>query len=115
MSFFKSALMVMNMALVRLQSEKDMKHRATGNPRGRPPSVPFDLGDRIYEILKSRMDPVTHLVHPQWQSLARELHVSRSTISRVMPELKSAGLIESIIVPLSKNGRIKRVVYRILR
>lgn len=92
-----------------------MKHRATGNPRGRPPSVPFDLGDRIYDILKNRMDPVTHLVHPQWQSLARELHVSRSTISRVMPELKSAGLIESIIVPLSKNGRIKRVVYRVLR
>lgn len=92
-----------------------MKHRATGNPRGRPPSVPFNLGDQIYDILKNRMDPVTHLVHPQWKELARQLHVSRSTISRVMPELKTAGLIESIIVPLSKNGRIKRVVYRILR
>ena len=95
-----------------------MKHRATGRPRGRPTSVPFSLGDQIYDILKSRMDPVTHLVYPQWQRLARELHVSRSTISRVMPEmpeLKSAGFIESVVVPLSKNGRIKRVVYRILR
>lgn len=92
-----------------------MKHRATGNPRGRPPSVPFNLSDQIYEILKSRMDQVTHLVYPQWQRLARELHVSRSMISRVMPELKSAGFIESAVVPLSKNGRIKRVVYRILR
>ena len=47
-----------------------MKHRATGNPRGRPPSVPFDIGDQIYDILKSQMDPVTHLVRPQWKELA---------------------------------------------
>ena len=92
-----------------------MKHRATGNPRGRPPSVPFDLGDRIYAILKSRMDPVTHLVHPQWQSLARELHVSRSTISRVMPELKSAGLIESVVMPSPKDARIKHILYKVIR
>ncbi|MBQ8112253.1 MAG: hypothetical protein IJ146_03510 [Kiritimatiellae bacterium] len=92
-----------------------MKHRATGRSRGRPTSVPFSLGDQIYDILKSRMDPVTHLVYPQWQRLARELHVSRSTISRVMPGLKSAGFIESVIVPMSKDGKIKRIVYRILR
>ena len=92
-----------------------MKHRATGRPRGRPTSVPFSLGDQIYDILKSRMDPVTHLVYPQWQRLARELHVSRSTISRVMPGLTSAGFIESVIVPMSKDGKIKRIVYRILR
>ena len=91
------------------------KHRATGNPRGRPPSVPFDLPDQIYELLKSRMDPVTHLVYPQWKELARALHVSRSTISRVMPTLKSAGLIESVVVPSPKDARIKHILYKVIR
>ena len=91
-----------------------MKHRATGNPRGRPPSVPFDLPDRIYELLMSRMDPVTNLVYPQWKELARALNVSRSTISRVMPTLKSAGLIESVFVSSPKDARIKHVLYKVI-
>ena len=28
------------------------KHRATGNPRGRPPRIPFDFGQRIMENLR---------------------------------------------------------------
>ena len=90
-----------------------MKHRATGNPRGRPPSVPFDIGDQIYDILKRQMDPMTHLVRPQWKELALQLHVSRSTISRVIPTLKTIGLIESVVVTSPRNARIKYVLYKV--
>ena len=90
------------------------KHRATGNPRGRPPKVPSDLGNQIYDILKSRMDPVTHIVYPQWKELARQFHVSRSTISRVMPGLRAKGLIESVVVTSPRNARIKHIVYKVI-
>ena len=91
-----------------------MKHRTTGRPRGRPPSVPADLGDKIYEILCKRMNPETKLVRPQWKEMARELGVSRSTISRVMPSLKSSGRIESIVMTSPKNERYKYILYRII-
>ena len=89
------------------------KHRATGNPRGRPPSVPFDLDTQIYDVLQRKMNPDTHMVRPQWKELARELGVSRSTISRVMPSLKSAGLIESVVVTSPKNAKYKYVLYKV--
>ena len=60
------------------------KHRATGNPRGRPPRIPFDFGQRIMENLRGRVDPKTGLVRPFWKQMARELGVSRSTIARQM-------------------------------
>lgn len=90
-----------------------MKHRATGRPRGRPPSVPFDLGTRIYDALKRKMDPDTRMVRPQWKELARELGVSRSTISREMPHLKAAGLIESVVMTSEKNSRFKYILYKV--
>ena len=90
-----------------------MKHRATGRPRGRPPSVPFDLGTRIYDALKRKMDPDTRMVRPQWKELARELGVSRSTISREMPYLKAGGLIESVVMTSEKNARFKYVLYKV--
>ncbi len=90
-----------------------MKHRATGRPRGRPPSVPFDLGTRIYDALKRKMDPDTRMVRPQWKDLARELGVSRSTISREMPHLKAAGLIESVVMTSEKNARYKYILYKV--
>ena len=90
-----------------------MKHRATGRPRGRPPSVPFDLGMKIYDTLKSKMNPDTRMVRPQWKKLARELGVSRSTISRVMPSLKAAGLIESVVMTSTKDDRYKYILYKI--
>ena len=31
-------------------------HRETGNPRGRPPKIPFDFGQRIMENLRRRVD-----------------------------------------------------------
>ena len=90
-----------------------MKHRATGRPRGRPPSVPFDLGTTIYDALKRKMDPDTRMVRPQWKELARELGVSRSTISREMPSLKAAGLIESVVMTSQKNDRFKYILYKV--
>ena len=53
------------------------------------------------------------MVRPQWKELARELGVSRSTISRVMPSLKSAGLIESVVVTSPKNAKYKYVLYKV--
>ena len=38
------------------------KHRATGNPRGRPSKIPFDLGERILASFRRRVDPGTGLV-----------------------------------------------------
>lgn len=90
-----------------------MKHRATGRPRGRPPSVPFDLGTRIHDALKRKMDPDTRMVRPQWKELARELGVSRSTISREMPHLKAAGLIESVVMTSERNARFKYILYKV--
>ena len=71
-------------------------HRATGNPRGRPPKIPFDFGLRIMENLRQRVDPKTGLVRPRWKQMARELGVSRSTIARQMAELYASGAYERI-------------------
>jgi DNA-binding transcriptional ArsR family regulator len=90
-----------------------MKHRATGRPRGRPPSVPFDLGTKIYNALKRKMNPDTRMVRPQWKKLALELGVSRSTISREMPSLKSAGLIESVVMTSKTSEKFKYILYKI--
>ena len=76
-------------------------HRATGNPRGRPPKIPFDFGLRILESLKRRIDPKTGLVRPQLALVARELGVSRSTISRQMVELRQCGAVEIVEVKVS--------------
>jgi len=76
-------------------------HRATGNPRGRPPKIPFDFGLRILESLKRSIDPKTGLVRPQLALVARELGVSRSTISRQMVELRQCGAVEIVEVKVS--------------
>jgi len=88
-------------------------HRATGAPRGRPPSLPFDLGDQILEALERRMDPATRTVRPNWKGLARELHVSRSTISREVASLKRSGFFESIAVPVRPGSKISYVLYKL--
>ena len=90
-----------------------MKHRATGKPRGRPPSVPFDIDTKIYDALKRKMNPETRMVRPQWKVLARELGVSRSTISRAIPSLKAAGLIESVVMTSKKCDRFKYILYKL--
>ena len=75
--------------------------------------MPFDLGTKIHEVLKRKMDPETRIVRPQWKELARELGVSRSTISREMPYLKAAGLIESVVMTSKKSERFKYIFYKV--
>ena len=68
-------------------------HQATGKPRGRPPKLPFDFGKRIMENLRRRVDPKTGLVRPFTAHMARELGVSRSTVSRELRSLREYGTI----------------------
>ena len=82
------------------------KHRATGNPRGRPPRIPFDFGQRIMENLRGRVDPKTGLVRPLWKQMARELGVSRSTIARQMAELYADGAYERVSIKVSPKVSI---------
>ena len=76
-------------------------HRATGNPRGRPPKLPFDVGKRIMENLRQRVDPKTGLVRPFTAHMARELGVSRSTVSRELRGLRQLGAFEIVYVRVS--------------
>ena len=88
-------------------------HRATGAPRGRPPTLPFDIDDQMLTALERRMDPATRIVRPDWKGLARELHVSRSTISRVVASLKRSGFFESIYVPVSPGSEEVYTLYKL--
>ena len=76
-------------------------HRATGRPRGRPPKLPFDFGQRIMENLRRRVDPKTGLVRPLTAHMARELGVSRSTVSRELRSLRQSGAYEIVDVRVS--------------
>ena len=76
-------------------------HRATGNPRGRPPKIPFDFGQRIMENLRRRVDPKTGLVRPLTAHMARQLGVSRSTVSRELRSLRQCGAFETVDVRIS--------------
>jgi len=80
------------------------KHRATGNPRGRPRVLPSNLRELILESLKRRQDPETGLVKPGWKGMARELGVSCSTIARQMAGLRQCGAVESVIIQTSPES-----------
>ena len=74
--------------------------------------------DRIARIdltprpaLKQRIDPKTGLARPDWKGIARELHVSRSTIGRRMPDLRDCGLVESVLIPV--GPKVKITLYRL--
>ena len=75
--------------------------------------MPFDIDDQVLKALERRMDADTHTVRLNWKGLARELHVSRSTISRVMVRLKSSGFIESIYVPANAKKTFFYTLYRL--
>ena len=81
-------------------------HRATGNPRGRPPKIPFDFGQRIMENFRRRVDPKTGLVRPLTARMARELGVSRSTVSRQLRGLRQCGAFETVDVRISPKQLI---------
>ena len=86
-------------------------HRATGNPRGRPPKIPFDFGRRIMENLRQRVDPKTGLVQPLTACMARQLGVSRSTVSRELRALRQRGALE--IVYVRTNPKQLAIYYRL--
>ncbi len=88
-------------------------HRATGRPRGRPPKLAWNIDNQVLNSLERRIDPATSMVRPNWKGMARELHVSRSTISRIVKRLRSSGVIESITVPVRPGSKILHVYYRI--
>ena len=92
---------------------KPRNHRATGAPRGRPPSLPFDLGDRIITNLESRMDPETRLVLPLLAKIAREIGVSLSSIKREVAALRRSGFIESVCINDRPGKGVATIYYRL--
>ena len=86
-------------------------HRATGNPRGRPPKLPFDFGKRIMDNLRRRVDPKTGLVQPLTAHMARELDVSRSTVSRELRSLRQLGAFEIVYERVSPKQLV--IYYRL--
>ena len=92
-----------------------MKHRATGCPRGRPPSLPFDLAEQILRDLESRMDRNTMLVRPGIASMAKKLNVSRSSIKREIVSIRNNGFLELCHIYKSPTDKVCSIMYRILR
>ena len=86
-------------------------HRATGNPRGRPPKLPFDFGKRIMDNLRRRVNPKTGLVRPLTAHMARELDVSRSTVSRELRSLRQLGAFEIVYERVSPKQLV--IYYRL--
>ena len=97
------------------KNSRPRNHRATGAPRGRPSTLPHDLGERILANLEKRMDPETCLVHPLLTVIANEIGVSLSSIKRKVSALKRGGFIESVCIRDSSNTSITTVYYRLPR
>ena len=74
------------------------RHRATGNPRGRPRQIPVDIGDLILKALARRVDPETGLVQPLWKKLVQEVGVSRATLARQLAKLRTRGAFGVVFV-----------------
>ena len=89
------------------------KHRATGRPRGRPPTLPFDLAEQILRDLESRMDKTTQLVVPDLGNLAKRLNVSRSSIKREITSLRNCGYIELQYITKRPTDRVYAILYKL--
>ena len=89
------------------------KHRATGRPRGRPPTLPFDLAEQILRDLESRVDKTTQLVVPDLENLARRLNVSRSSIKREITSLRNCGYIELQYIKKRPTDRVYTILYKL--
>ena len=89
------------------------KHRATGRPRGRPPTLPFDLPEQILRDLESRMDKTTQLVVPDLGNLAKRLNVSRSSIKREITSLRNCGYIELQYIKKHPTDRVHTILYKL--
>jgi len=88
-----------------------MKHRATGRPRGRPTTIPFDIDDKVLDALARRVDPKTNRAKPDWVGIARELGISRTSVSRVMARLKRVGFITTVYEDDPRNRRVRHSYY----
>ena len=73
--------------------------------------VVVDFGLRILESLKRRIDPKTGLAKPDWKGIARELHVSRSTIARQMVGIRESGAVESVLIYV--RAKVAVIRYRL--
>lgn len=54
---------------------------------------------KVWESLCNRMDPETHLVHPSWLTMMREIHVCRQRIADAIRGLKNQGKLRVVEVP----------------
>ena len=59
---------------------------------------------KVWVSLCKRMDPETHLVHPSWLTMMREIHVCRQRIADVIADLKTEGKIAVVTAP-RKGGK----------
>ena len=100
-------------AVMKDKNYKPRNHRATGAPRGRPPSLPFDLGERILTNLEKRMDLETRLVPPLLAKIAREIGVSLSSIKREIAVLRRSGFIESVCINDRPGKSVATIYYRL--
>ena len=91
------------------------KHRRTGRPVGRPPTLPFDLPEQILRDLESRMDKTTLLVRPDIGNLAKRLKVSRSSIKREIVSLRNSGFIELQHINEHPTDKISTILYKLTK
>ena len=72
----------------------------------RPAMVPREVVyQKVWASLCKRMDPETHLVHPSWLTMMREIHVCRQRIADVITDLKAEGKITVVTAPRKGNKK----------
>ena len=90
-------------------------HRATGRPRGRPTSLPFDLDELVLCDLESRMDKTTLLVTPSLSQMAKRLNVSLASVKRVVASLRNSGFIELCYTKKRPDAGVCTIHYKLPR
>jgi DNA-binding MarR family transcriptional regulator len=90
-----------------------MPYKPTGRPNGRPPKLPYDIDEIVLKDLTERMDPSTKLVLPQIATIARKVGASRSSIKRVIKDLRDAGALELVYQKKDARAKLLTIYYRI--
>ena len=65
---------------------------------------------KVWDSLCKRMDPKTHLVHPSWLTMMREIGVCRQRIADAITGLKAEGRLEVVTAP-RKGGKKGEIEY----
>ena len=77
----------------------------------RPAKVPGEVVyQKVWDSLCKRMDPETHLVHPSWLTMMREIGVCRQRIADAITGLKAEGRLEVVTAP-RKGGKKGEIEY----